>query len=90
MKIYIKSNISKLDGKKIGMLNENKYYIQEYLKNIGNIEFCEYDSIDEMIDAVDSGEIQSLILSNDMYKKCNNSYLKYKMRVIYTDKIKKL
>ena len=82
------NDISKLNGKKIGLLNENEEYVKEYLDQIGNINYSEYNTVDELVYAINNGEIQSFIISNDLnnYKKND---IKEKMRVIYSNKIKK-
>ena len=80
---------SKLKGKKIGMLSNNQESIKEYLKDLENINYYEYDNINNLIKAIEGGEIQSLIISKEDYQKYSNDYLKYKLKAIYTGQIKK-
>ena len=83
------NNVSKLKGKKIGMLSNNQESIKEYLKDLENINYYEYDNINNLIKAIEGGEIQSLIISKEDYQKYSNDYLKYKLKAIYTGQIKK-
>lgn len=83
------NNVSKLKGKKIGMLSNNQESIKEYLKDLENINYYEYDDINNLIKAIEGGEIQSLIISKEDYQKYSNDYLKYKLKAIYTGQIKK-
>lgn len=83
------NNVSKLKGKKIGMLSNNQESIKEYLKDLENINYYEYDDINNLIKAIEGGEIQSLIISKEDYQKYSNDYLKYKVKAIYTGQIKK-
>lgn len=86
-KTPIYSNISKLNNKKIGTLNKNSENIAIYLNDYVNIELKTYNSIDEIINAIENGEIQSFIIDEKDYKDIN-SKTKEKIRNIYAAKIK--
>lgn len=86
-KTPIYSNISKLNNKKIGTLNKNSENIAIYLNDYVNIELKTYTSIDEIINAIENGEIQSFIIDEKDYKDIN-SKTKEKIRNIYAAKIK--
>ena len=83
------NDISKLNGKKIGLLNENEEYVKEYLDQIGNINYSEYNTVDELVYAINNGEIQSFIISSNDLNNYKKNDIKEKMRVIYSNKIKK-
>ncbi|MBR1413299.1 MAG: GGDEF domain-containing protein [Bacilli bacterium] len=40
-----------INGKKIGLLNSNLSYVSDYLTNVSNLVFAEYDSKDALLDA---------------------------------------
>ncbi len=85
------SNLTKLNGKKIGMLEENSQNIILYLDKISNIEYKTYQTSDELISAFTNGEIQSIIINTEEYKNLNNNdNIKSKIVSIYTNKIKEL
>ena len=85
------SNITKLNGKKIGMLTSNKYNVKKYLNNISDIEYVTYETSDELIIALNNYEVQSIIISEEDYQNIDNqNNLKNKITPIYEGKIKKL
>lgn len=82
------SDISKLSGKKIGVLT-NKENISIHLNNKTNIECIKYKNIEEINTAISKGEIQSFIISDqekELLKQCPE--LNNKTRIIYQNKIK--
>jgi len=83
------SNIDKLDGKKIGTLS-NKDNICPYLNNVINIKCQNYQNADELQYAIENGEIQSIILTEEEYSNLSNdsNNLETKIRNIYSTKIK--
>ncbi len=93
--VYVKktttaySNIQKLDGKKVGMLSNNVKNINNHLNRKISFEYKEYDTLDEIISAIENGEIQCFIIEGtlDEYENQNINY-KNKVRIIYTSKIK--
>ncbi len=85
------SNINKLEGKKIGMLSKNSRNIKAYLNNISNIEYVTYYSSEELINALNNYEVQSIIISEEDYKNISNQdNCKKKLTSIYEVKIKEL
>ncbi len=84
------SNIKKLDGKKIGMLVDNSDNIQAYLNDIIDIDYYTYQNIDDLVNGLTSGEVQSIIIDGNSYNIIDKDYskIKSKIRVIYTHKIK--
>lgn len=85
------SNINKLEGKKIGMLSKNSRNIKAYLNNISNIEYVTYYSSEELINALNNYEVQSIIISEEDYKNISNQdNCKKKLTSIYEGKIKEL
>lgn len=85
------SNINKLEGKKIGMLSKNSRNIKAYLTNISNIEYVTYYSSEELINALNNYEVQSIIISEEDYKNISNQdNCKKKLTSIYEVKIKEL
>lgn len=89
-KNVVYSDIKKLDGKKIGALEENQQNISEYLNTITNIECKSYETIEDLSYAIENGEIQSLILTEEQYNNIDEQEtdIKNKIRTIYTIKIK--
>lgn len=81
------SEIDKLSGKKIGLLtNENN--INYHLNQKTNIKCIKYKTIEELEKAIEKGEIQSFILSeNEQNLLEKYTTLKSKTRIIYTNKI---
>lgn len=81
------NKIDKLSGKKIGVLT-NKENINYHLNQKTNIECIKYKTIKELESAINSGEIQSFVLS-ESEKNLLEKYtsLKNKTRIIYTNKI---
>lgn len=85
----IYSNINKLNNKKIGTLNRNSENVIIYLKDYINIELKTYNSVEEMISAIESGEIQSIIINEEDYQNID-SKSKDKIRNIHTAIIKEV
>lgn len=82
------SNIYKLNGKTIGLLNNN-LAIESNLKNNLDLNFKYYNNINEIEEAILKGDIQSFILTDEEYeqnKEIENNIIK-KVRIIYSDKI---
>lgn len=83
------NNINKLNGKKIGMLKNNNQNVKEYLNNKVEINYKIYDSLPEIINALEQGEIQSFIIDESTYNNQNvESNYKNKTRIISSDQIK--
>lgn len=89
-KNVIYSDINKLDGKKIGTLQENSQNISNYINTVINIECKSYETINDLSYAIENGEIQSFILTEEQYNNINEEEtdIKNKIRNIYTTKIK--
>lgn len=81
------NELEKLSGKKIGLLT-NQENIKYHLNQKTNIECIKYKTIEELEKGIESGEIQSFILS-ESEKQLLNKYtnLENKTRIIYTNKI---
>mgnify|MGYP001043138853 CR=1 FL=1 len=86
----IYNNLNKLENQKIGMLSKNQDNIKNYLDKIISIEYISYQNTDEIANAIDNGEIQCFILTDDDFLKIDNDKINIKNRVrkIYTNKIK--
>ena len=84
------ANISKLSGKKIGLLESNSSNVKSHLDKLVNIEYVTYKTPDELLIALDNGEVQSIIINDIDYEKINTSYTKNKNKIrdIYSHKIK--
>ncbi len=84
------SDLHKLSGKKIGMLQGNDENIEKYLNRVVSIECLRYENIYDLIDALLNGEVQSFILNEEDYNTIDekNTNIKEKIRVISTSKIK--
>lgn len=81
------NEIEKLSGKKIGLLT-NKSNINYHLNQKTNIECIKYKTIEDLAIAINSGEIQSFILSENEYRLLEQyTDLSGKTRIIYTNKI---
>lgn len=83
-------NITKLDGRKIGVLNTNANDIEKTMGNLINGEFLYYEDILEIENAIYGGEIQCFVLTDEEYQdsvNVENSILQ-KVRTIYSDKFK--
>ncbi len=72
------------------MLSKNQDNIKNYLDKIISIEYISYQNTDEIANAIDNGEIQCFILTDDDFLKIDNDKINIKNRVrkIYTNKIK--
>ncbi len=81
------SDISKLNNKKIGLLNNEKN-IKNHIDKKINIEYIKYDSITEIEEAITNGEIQSFIISENEEFLLEKDELNNKVRIIYSNKIK--
>ena len=85
------NNLTKLEGKKIGMLSKNSLNVKKYLNNVSNIEYMTYDTSDELLNALKNYEVQSIIISDEDYQNLNNDdKYKSKLTSIYEGKIKTL
>ena len=85
------NNLTKLEGKKIGMLSKNSLNVKKYLNNVSNIEYMTYDTSDELLNALKNYEVQSIIISDEDYQNLNNDdKYKSKLTSIYDGKIKTL
>ena len=84
------SNLDKLSGKKIGMLESNDVNVKNYLERMVSIECYSYENVYDLVDALLNGEVQSFILNEEEYNAIdeNSTNIKEKIRVISTDKIK--
>lgn len=84
------NSIDKLNGKKIGMLTDNNQNIKEYLSNQVIVEYKTYNSMSEIITALDQGEIQSFIIDENTYNNTvdEDGKFKNKIRIISSNKIK--
>ena len=83
----IYNELEKLSGKKIGLLT-NKNNINYHLNQKTNIECIKYKTVEELANAIDNGEIQSFILSENEYQLLEKyTNLTSKTRIIYTNKI---
>ena len=83
----IYNELEKLSGKKIGLLT-NKNNINYHLNQKTNIECIKYKTVEELANAIDNGEIQSFILSENEYQLLEKyTNLTNKTRIIYTNKI---
>ncbi len=81
------NEIEKLSGKKIGLLT-NKNNIKYHLNQKTKIECIKYRTIEELENAITTGEIQSFILSeNELQLLEQYTNLTNTTRVIYTNKI---
>lgn len=81
------NELEKLSGKKIGLLT-NKNNINYHLNQKTNIECIKYKTVEELANAIDNGEIQSFILSENEYQLLEKyTNLTNKTRIIYTNKI---
>ena len=80
------SDIKKLNGKKIGLLSDNSENVRVFIEGLINIDFITYESLADIYDALDSGEIQSFIINVDDYE--INETKEDEYRVIYINKIK--
>lgn len=81
------NELDKLSGKKIGLLT-NQENIKYHLDQKINIEYIKYKTVEELEKGIESGEIQSFILSDNekqLLKKYTN--LENKTRIIYSNKI---
>lgn len=79
--------IDKLSNKKIGLLS-NKDNIIYHLNQKTNIECIKYKSIEDIEIALNNGEIQGFIISNNEYYLLEKyTDLSNKTRIIYTNKI---
>lgn len=83
------SNIEKLEGKNIGMLNKNSENLMNYLKNIIDVKCLTYNTMEEIEQAIMNGEIQSFILTEAEYNELDKTSFNImdKVRVIYTNKV---
>ena len=73
------------------MLSKNSRNIKAYLNNISNIEYVTYYSSEELINALNNYEVQSIIISEEDYKNISNQdNCKKKLTSIYEGKIKEL
>lgn len=87
-KNVIYSDIEKLNGKKIGTLS-NTQNISLLLNSKIKIECKKYNNVDELIYAIENGEIQSIILTNSQYNLLQEETdINDKLRNIYSVKIK--
>lgn len=86
----IYSKIEKLDGQKIGMLNKNEENVKQYLNNIISIDYISYETPEEIAKAIDNGEIQCFILTDNDYDSIDEekTNIKHRVRKIYSNKIK--
>lgn len=84
------NEIEKLSNKKIGMLKDNSTNICLLLNKKIEIECKYYDNLEELQNAIQNGEIQSFILSDNQKSKLQKSNLdiKNQTRIIYSTKIK--
>ena len=81
------NELDKLSGKKIGLLT-NQENIKYHLDQKINIDYIKYKTVEELEKGIESGEIQSFILSDNekqLLKKYTN--LENKTRIIYSNKI---
>lgn len=71
------------------MLKNNNQNVKEYLNNKVEINYKIYDSLPEIINALEQGEIQSFIIDENTYNNQNvESNYKNKTRIISSDQIK--
>lgn len=56
--------IENLSGQKIGILSSDSSTVTYYLENVSNIAFKNYDSINDLFKALDSGEVSTVIVSH--------------------------
>lgn len=82
------NKIEKLDNKNIGMLKNNSNNICTLLNEEIKINCHSYNSLDEISEAIKSGEIQSFILSQNDIKALNKNEIKKEVRIIHSTKIK--
>lgn len=83
------SSLEKLNGKKIGLLKNNQENIKDYINNIIEIDYEEYNTVDELCEGIKNGEIQAFIITQEKKQQLvDNKYIN-KIRVIYSNKIKK-
>ena len=62
------SSYNDLAGKSIGLLNEDASYISNYLNQVGNISFTQYESDEELLDAFSNQEdIHYMIVPLSIY-----------------------
>ncbi len=83
------SSIEKLNGKTIGLLKNNQNNVKEYLNNLVKIDYKEYNSVDELCEGIKNGDIQAFIIVEDKTNQLKNNKYINKIRVIYSNKIKK-
>jgi hypothetical protein len=83
------NDISTLNNKKIGILSNNSENVCNYLNNKIKIECKTYKSINEINEAITTGEIQSFSIAKNKYSKIDtNNILKKQSRKIDETKIK--
>ena len=83
------SSLEKLNGKKIGLLKNNQENIKDYINNIIEIDYEEYNTVDELCEGIKNGEIQAFIITQEKKQQLvDNKYIN-KIRKIYLNKIKK-
>lgn len=84
------SDITKLEGRKVGIVNEESFKIRDSLKNVVHLECRAYNNMNEIENAILNGEIQSFILSEEKASEVNenDNRIMKKVRIIYTDKYK--
>ena len=82
------NNLNKLEGKRIGLLRDNDKNVINYLDNLVNINYFEYDDIESIYEGIRTGEIQAFIINSDSKDELIENKYSNKIRVIYTNKIK--
>lgn len=81
------NNISKLENKTIGLLNDNEIYVISYFRKVTSVNVKVYNSLEEIEEGISNGEIQGFIISNKNFNK-SDCDIKYKVKSVYHGKIK--
>lgn len=79
LKKGLNSHINLTDIDKLGLLEEDKIRVKEYLSN-DNINYVEYKDIDALINAYNNNEVNYLIIPNVKYM---DDILKNKLDIVY-------
>jgi len=92
--VYVKktnviyNNLNKLENKNIGILTTNQTNVIDYYNKLENYNYKTYNSIYDLNNAINNGEIQAIIISNSYKEELNKVDKNSKLKSIYTSRIK--